>query len=387
MFDHNIRLLLACARPVATRVRGEQVRELLRERIDWHLLLEQANWHCVSSLLYSALKTEARDIVPADVFSTLRSRYELNFRHNLFLSGQMMQLVQKLGERDIPVVAYKGPALCSYYGELGLREFGDLDFLVLPGDVARANDILAAEGFRPHLSNPCVQEPRTLPFARTFHYEMAYTTADSSTKVDLHWALMPGFWALPSQVEQVWDRLQVLPVAGGSVRTLSHEDSLLLLCAHGAKHMWRSLGWICDVAALLHTVPELDWNAILARAGKLRVKRALGLGLDLANNLLGASVPADVLHESDRDKEAHKLGVAVRNELFAGDRESESVLATCAFLMRTRENARDAVRCALERIFQPTIAEWQSVPLPRMLFPAYYLLRPARLLMKHGFRS
>jgi hypothetical protein len=55
--------------------------------------------------------------------------------------------------------------------------------------------------------------------------------------------------------------------------------------------------------------------------------------------------------------------------------------------MRTRENAKDAIRCAAEQIFQPTMAEWQSVALPEVLFPAYYLLRPARLLSKHVFRS
>src|SRR4051812_2924942 len=59
---------------------------------------------------------------------------------------------------------------------------------------------------------------------------------------------------------------------------------------HGAKHMWRSLGWICDLVALLHTVPELDWDALHARAEKLRVKRALGMGLYLAHDSLDAKL-------------------------------------------------------------------------------------------------
>ena len=386
MFENTIQLLLACARPVANPAADEQVRQLLRQRIDWDLLLEQANWHCVGPLLYMALRSATSEQVPPAVLSSLRSRYEVNFRHNLFLSGQMMKLLKKFQESSIPAIPYKGPLLCSYYQNLGLREFGDLDFLVLPRDVQRANDLLHSEGFRPHLYKPCVHEPRTLPFARAFHYEMVYT-ADSSTKVDLHWALMPGFWALPEQVEEVWTRLLALPVAGGSVTTLSHEDTLLLLCAHGAKHMWQSLGWICDVVALLHAVPELDWDAIFERAEKFRVKRALGLGLHLANKLLGAGLPNGVLNHIQEDNETQKLAAAVCKGLFAVDARSESVLASCAFLMRTRENAKDAIRCGLERIFQPTMAEWQSIALPRVLFPAYYFLRPVRLLTKHGFRS
>jgi hypothetical protein len=386
MFNDTIELLLACSSPVASPARGERVRKLLGQRIDWNLLLEQAKWHCVSPLVYSVLRTEA-DSVPAAALSTFRCRYELNFRHNLFLSGQMMQLVEKFRESNIPAIPYKGPVLCSYYGELGLREFGDLDFLVLSSDVPRANGMLHREGFRPLLYKACGQEPRTLPFAQAFHYEMAYATVDLSTKVDLHWALMPGFWALPDQVEEVWDRLRVRPVAGSSVTTLSHEDTLLLLCAHGAKHMWRSLGWICDVVSLLHSIPELDWIAIFDRAERFRVKRALRLGLELANSLLSATLPADVLRTIKDDKETEKLAATVRKDLFNADRKSENVLETCAFLMRTRENAKDAIRCAVERIFQPTMAEWESIALPRILFPAYYFLRPMRLLTKHGFRN
>jgi hypothetical protein len=257
----------------------------------------------------------------------------------------------------------------------------------MPKDVQRANEILHSEGFRPHLYTPCPQEPRTLPFARAFHYEMVYTSADAKTKVDLHWTLMPRFWALPRHAREVWDRLQSLPVAGGSVTTLGHEDTLLLLCAHGAKHMWRSLGWICDLAAVLHSVPGLDWPAIFERAARLRVKRALGLGLFLASDLLGSRLPAEAQRLIQKDAEIGKLAASVRASLFAGQSADDGVLASCSFLMRTRENTRDALRCGLERVFQPTMAEWQSVALPRILFPAYYFLRPMRLLTKHGLRE
>lgn len=387
MFDANLQLLFACAQPMASTARGDQIRALLRQQIDWDLLLEQAAWHCVGPLLYAALRTEAPDFVPAATLASLRSHYELNFRRNLFLAGQMMHLVKKFGEHNIPAIAYKGPVLCSYYQDLGLREFDDLDFLVAPGDVPRANELLQREGFRPHLYKPCLQEPRALPFARAFHYEMVYTTADLSTKVDLHWALMPGFWALPNQVDEVWDRLEPLPVAGGTVTTLGHEDTLLLLCAHGAKHQWRSLGWLSDLAALLNAVPDLDWLAVSERAEDFRAKRALGLGLYLTNDLLGAPLPEDVSREIREDGEIPKLAATVRKALSDGKSEPESVLASCSFLMRTREHTKDAIRCGLERIFQPTMAEWQSIALPQILFPAYYFLRPMRLLTKHGLRD
>ena len=74
MFDSNIQLLLACANPAASPARGGKIRELLRAQIEWPRLLEQANWHCVSPLLYVVLRVEAAELVPAEVLDTLRAR-------------------------------------------------------------------------------------------------------------------------------------------------------------------------------------------------------------------------------------------------------------------------------------------------------------------------
>src|SRR3712207_8653927 len=41
--------------------------------------------------------------------------------------------------------------------------------------------------------------------------------------------------------------------------------SLLILCVHGTKHIWGRLSWICDVAELLRTQPDMDWEYVLDR--------------------------------------------------------------------------------------------------------------------------
>lgn len=383
-WDVNRQLLLACSRPVLNTAGQARIRELLAGELDWEWLLAESEWHCVSGLFLTNMQAAAPDLIPQVAHKSLRARLEQNFRHNLFLSARMLQLVKQFESRRIPVIAYKGPVLCSYYSNLALREFGDLDFLVLPSHVAEINEMLTVDGFAPHLYLPCAQGPRTLPFARAFHYEMLYANFDASVKIDLHWALMPGFWSLPHHAKNFWNRLQVRAVGGGTVSTLSHEDTLILLCAHGSKHMWRSLGWVCDVAALLASAPELDWSSVFQRAAQLRVKRALGLGLFLARDLLGAELPAKAIEE---DPEIVKLAASVRQSLFADRAAEESVLANCWFLMRTREDFRDALRCGFDLIFRPTMAEWRSVALPRPLFPTYYFVRLFRLLTKHGLRS
>src|SRR4051794_26580511 len=89
MFDSSIQLLLTCARPSIDTAR---IDELLRHRIDWDLVLEQAAWHCVSPLVYRSLKHEPNGGIPPEVLGALQACFEENFHKNLFLSGQMIRL-------------------------------------------------------------------------------------------------------------------------------------------------------------------------------------------------------------------------------------------------------------------------------------------------------
>jgi hypothetical protein len=103
--------------------------------------------------------------------------------------------------------------------------------------------------------------------------------------------------------------------------------------------------------------------------------------------LLDSNIPAQATRYIQEDPEIERLAISVRKDLFADHTQEDSVLASCWFLMRTRENLRDAMRCAVDLIFRPTMAEWQSIALPRPLFPSYYFLRLLRLLTKHGLRD
>jgi len=108
--------MLACAMPSIDKA---QIVQFLRHPIDWDLVLQQAAWHCVSPLVYRSLQAEANSGVPPKVLSALQASFEENFHKNLFLSGQMIRLANGFRERNIPVIGYKGPVLCTYYGHLG----------------------------------------------------------------------------------------------------------------------------------------------------------------------------------------------------------------------------------------------------------------------------
>src|SRR5260370_41435139 len=102
----------------------------------------------------------------------------------------------------------------------------------------------------------------------------------------------------------MWPRRRVVTLMGQPLVAPGAEDLLLILCMHGAKHLWKNLGWICDVAQLLGVQPHLDWEQVRREARRLRSERLLRLGVYLAERVLQAPLPADVARECRRDTTA-----------------------------------------------------------------------------------
>ncbi len=71
---------------------------------------------------------------------------------------------------------------------------------------------------------------------------------------------------------------------------------MLFLCVHGAKHMWSRLMWLGDVGRLAQA--GVDWTAVMKLASETRCERPVLLGLLLANDLLDAPVPEDILERA-----------------------------------------------------------------------------------------
>ena len=85
-----------------------------------------------------------------------------------------------------------------------------------------------------------------------------------------------------------------------------------MLCMHGSKHVWSRLIWICDVAKMLESEPDLDWDSALREAKRVGLWRCLALGVLLAHRVAGAQVPDEVLRRFEKDRTARKLAEAWR---------------------------------------------------------------------------
>ena len=300
-----------------------------------------------------------------------------------FPHRRLLTLLQLLENHTIAAVPLKGPIpAVSVYGHIALRQCGDLDILVPPQHVLQAKELLMGEGYRPMRQFSHAQEAAHL---RSFH---AYSLVREHGRVavDLHWTVMPSYFAVPLDPKGLWDHLEPVELVGTAVLSLPREDVLLFLCIHGFKHEWERLGWICDVAELLRVHQQMDWGRVLEQAEALGSRRILLLGLLLASDLLGAALPEETTQRLQTDPAVTRLGAQARAQLFREAHGSPKMSETLRFRLTGRERLRDKLRYCVQRPTTLTAGDWALLRLPDALFPLYYVLRPLRLYVGRPIR-
>lgn len=369
-------VLLACARRALAPEQRRRLAELLAGRLDWELLLRAAEAQGVEPLLCWHLSESAGEAVPVTLRERLKARFALHARSNLLLAGELVRILGRLEAAGIPALAYKGPVLAeSLYGNLALRQFSDLDILVEPASVGRAQEALLGLGYRPSLE----LNPRQQAAYLRSGCEMGFASREGAIAVELHWRIAPRHFCAEPAASDFLARAQAVPLGGAQVRTLGPEDLLLALSLHAAKHLWQGLGWICDISELLRAFPALDWQAAEGRGQRLGLRRLLYLPLHLAGEVLGAPVPAEVRARVAAEPEVQSMAREVLQRPLLESARPEWSVADHRFLLRARERRGDRLRYLLRLAVTPGAAEWQSVRLPGFLFPLYPAVRLARL--------
>jgi hypothetical protein len=374
-------LLLCCASVLPDDTRAEKVRQLVARPLDWDDLIRAARIHGVVPLVSAALSSSGALGVPEDVSEQLRKENLRNVHRNLYLTSELLRILDRFTESGISAVPFKGPSLAvSVYGHLALRQFTDLDILVRERDVSRARDLLIEQGYR---AQQTLTDQQLEGLLRLDNELMFEREADLSM-VDLQWRFRPEYFSFPLDMNRLWERMRALSLGGKEILTLAPEDLLLILCVHGTKHAWVRLAWVCDVARLVDASPLLDWDECLKQARALGAERMLFLGLFLAAGMLAAPLPAPVLEQVRNDPAVRSLAAIVRRHLFSPANAPMAMFASSLFHLRARERWRDRARYCFGLGISPTARDVAYMSLPPALTPLYYLLRPVRLAAVYG---
>jgi hypothetical protein len=342
------------------------------EGVDWKKLEELALRHRVAPMVSTTVLLSVP--LPSAAISRIYDRRQDSTRISLLQTSELVALLDVFDEHGIRAVALKGPPLSDYlYWDPAVRSSLDLDLLVAWDEVLRIRDLLLSRGYKITSALHWNSDSACLASREN---EISFVDSYGAVSVDLHWRLMPPYFANPFDGGESTPSMMFIELAGRKVRALAPEPLLLYLCSHGAKHAFNRLAWICDVAALLRKCPDLDWPAILEQAKRTHTSRQLWVGVQLAVDLLGAPPPP----EMPRDPIVQALTRQVTDRLLSGTLALPSSRELSSFILQVLERPEQRLRYLLGSVMTPSEAEYDVVRLPPFLFFLYYPLRILRLI-------
>jgi len=291
----------------------------------------------------------------------------------LTLSRELGRLLERFEGEHIPVIPLKGPALAELlYLYPALRPCSDLDLLIRRESVSAVDSLLQRLGYR------------RLADAHSFRFDLAYDRATlyegpSGVRVDLHWGLLsdPRYTWDEREGLTVWDRAVPLRVAGQEALGLCPEDLLLYLAVHLAvHHALVGLLWYYDLYLVIERwADKLDWEALIARASRWRVRAALYWALLELEMLFSTRAPAQVMARIEpRGPRAAAMGWLLRHGTSQQRRRLEHLIALLLV-----DRGRDLLG-TLGRTLLPPPA-WLRVRYEGLAssLPGYYLAHYRRL--------
>jgi hypothetical protein len=262
--------------------------------IDWPEVLTTADVEDLAPALAHALAAAGWPGVPPAARRRLTEDLATSRARHLLMSRELAGVLCHGAAAGLEIIVLKGPVLAEQvYPDPALRPFSDLDLLVRAADRFRMDAALRDLGHRR------VADEHSWDFDVAYDGATLYETP-GGVRIDLHWALLtePRFVWNAGEAE-VWERSVPVTVAGTATRGLGREDLVLYLAAHLAVHHTLSgLLRYHDLARVLgREADALDWAALLARAARWRVRRALFFALLGACARFEAPVPPAILDE------------------------------------------------------------------------------------------
>lgn len=372
-------LLLYLCNPNFTSESEVKIKELLKQNIDWLKIINLAKQHGVTCLVYQQITNLNQELIPINILNFFRESYLINLKKNIKFTGELLRIVKLFESNNISVISFKGSVLAELaYHNLGMREFEDLDLLILETQIILADSLLKKEGYLPQF--PLTNQQ--LDIYVKIRSEFIYYHPQKEITIDLHWRLLPKYFSFSDNAEFSWQNQQQILLNNHKITTLNKEIYLLFLCSHGAKHDWLYLCWISDLVAFIKQNPNLDWDYILKQVDHIASKEMLFLGLFLANNLFNITLPEMIIKQIKEDNTVLELAGIIKTKLFEKQDFKEGYITPKIYL-KTMLKLSDKIWFWFDTIFTPTPLELTIIDLPRFLFPIYYIIRLCRLILKY----
>jgi hypothetical protein len=350
---------------------------------DWDVLIEESGRYGVAPLLYHRLRTFHSDIpIPANVMARLRHIYLQSAGRGMHLYHELGKLLGMLRHENIPVIALKGVHLATaVYRNIALRPMGDVDVLVHKDDLMRVEAALLGMGYAPAECHRQIAKDNC-------HF--VYGLPNRGLFVEVHWNFLPSMYRFKIDIDGQWERSRQAIIAGVEVSVLCPEDLLLYLCLHTSKHLFEmGLKPLYDIfETIRYYGKEIDWKQVQLRSEQWGEAKCVYLTFRLARELLGASVPDDLMKAIKPSDFDERFMVLAKEQIFAYRHRNSDGLSLSPNIAQLWGSKRllNKGTLFLRRAFPSPEEVTRMYPAPsdsiRIYF--YYPVRIKDLLLRHG---
>jgi hypothetical protein len=275
-------------RCLATLCGAPRAAELPSSPGAWEEIISRAVFHGLAPLLWKNLRHHS---LPEDVRNRLRAIYAANLFRNLRAEAEERRILAALCDGGVPALALKGPGLSELlYGDLGIRQSVDLDILVQPRNLQRADALLGLLGY-------ARESPAELAKVSKNH-QLLYCRpqiAGAESYLDLHQRLLP-YASHDALAAHIWRE------------GMSPENLLLYLCVNQITHRFSRLKHALDVhKCLLRFGATLDWELFVERAREIAWTPGVARSLQWSRELFGSAAPPGVLEALQPDRWSERM--------------------------------------------------------------------------------
>jgi len=357
------------------------IRDMFIKNFTWDSILKGAQSFEIVPLLQYILEQidyQQGKFITKTIRKQLKKIYYRYIYHIIVLHHELQRALNALQEAGIKVIVLKGAALAeTVYKNIALRPMADIDLLIFKKDLGKAKEALLKIGFRKteyhSLRDPSKEHPFHLRFVKEGRYPVI---------IELHWDIAKN--PVNIEINEVMQRAIPAKIGGIDAYVMCPDDLLLYLCWHTAHHHFLRLIWLCDIAQVIKTYGEnINWDIIIERAKRGKIKRAVYCSLYLAKSVLGAQVPQKVLSNLQVSNIETQIfqSVILNMEYEKGIMQIQNRLLTITLQLLIIDKAKDRVFFLINYIWKLTfpnisyIKVRYSISKPR-LAKLYQFLHP-----------
>lgn len=222
---------------------------------DWNAFTVQVIKRGVAGLLNQKLSLlQNKKCIPDDMLVLIEQAYFRTVNRSVLLYSHFSTVTAALQSHGIEVVALKGVYLSEHlYGEIGLRQFSDIDLLIRPDRTLEAVEILESLGYR---------YKESVPVSNFIRQKSDFVHLPpmilNGVSVELHIKLNRGSEKFNINIDRVFATKISVRINGNDVFALDEMHQLIHVALHAHKHFEEgnvNFTSFIDLANMLNALP------------------------------------------------------------------------------------------------------------------------------------